>query len=356
MLKKTIRRLGALAMVLAMAVSVFAVNAFADGESVTYKKTLPVKKTVTKEANVLVPTEAFEFIVEPGETKEATADSPAITAGKATDVEISTTTVTGDVSGTTATGEATLKIKNVYDAPGIYSYKISEKSGTLDGMKYDSKKYVLNVYVDNKGEVTTALYDENNQLLKNGDIAFTNDYGHEDNDNGGTYNLKVAKVITGNMAIGDETFEFKIGVNKATTAPENTAFASKYNVIVYDKNGQKKNSTDMNVALGNTITVTLGNGEYAMVYGLSPNNVYSIEETKHDSDGFVTTVEGADSVNNQKVATGSCVEADDNVTYTNKKEATTPGGVIMTIAPYALMVVLAGAFAVVFLTRRNRAE
>ena len=31
-------------------------------------------------------------------------------------------------------------------------------------------------------------------------------------------------------------------------------------------------------------------------------------------------------------------------------------GVIMTIAPYALMVVLAGAFAVVFLTRRNRAE
>ena len=45
-----------------------------------------------------------------------------------------------------------------------------------------------------------------------------------------------------------------------------------------------------------------------------------------------------------------------SIVYTNTKQITTPGGVIMTIAPYALMLVLAGAFAVVFLSRRNRAE
>lgn len=44
------------------------------------------------------------------------------------------------------------------------------------------------------------------------------------------------------------------------------------------------------------------------------------------------------------------------MTVKNDKKGTSPTGVIMTIAPYALMVVLAGAFAVVFLTRRNRAE
>ena len=44
------------------------------------------------------------------------------------------------------------------------------------------------------------------------------------------------------------------------------------------------------------------------------------------------------------------------IVYTNTKQITTPGGVIMTIAPYALMLVVAGAFAVVFLSRRNRAE
>lgn len=47
---------------------------------------------------------------------------------------------------------------------------------------------------------------------------------------------------------------------------------------------------------------------------------------------------------------------DVTATVTNTRETTPPTGVIMTIAPYALMVVLAGAFAVVFLTRRNRAE
>ena len=59
MLKKTIRRLGALAMVLAMAVSVFAVNASAvDAEVVTNaEKTVTITKEVTKKANVLSPTE-----------------------------------------------------------------------------------------------------------------------------------------------------------------------------------------------------------------------------------------------------------------------------------------------------------
>ena len=56
MLKKTIRRLGALAMVLAMAVSVFAVNASAT-EVTVYPETdtAVITKQITKEANVLAP-------------------------------------------------------------------------------------------------------------------------------------------------------------------------------------------------------------------------------------------------------------------------------------------------------------
>ena len=49
-------------------------------------------------------------------------------------------------------------------------------------------------------------------------------------------------------------------------------------------------------------------------------------------------------------------KGNETVDYDKPVIRLTPGGVIMTIAPYALMVVLAGAFAVVFLTRRNRAE
>lgn len=72
---------------------------------------------------------------------------------------------------------------------------------------------------------------------------------------------------------------------------------------------------------------------------------------------FVQEVWYVDNVSKDAVEqTGNTKEGDVTVAYTNTKQVTTPGGVIMTIAPYALMVVLAGAFAVVFLTRRNRAE
>lgn len=74
---------------------------------------------------------------------------------------------------------------------------------------------------------------------------------------------------------------------------------------------------------------------------------YTVTEDSYTDVGYETKYD------NQ---TGTINTAATNVTVTNTKAGTTPGGVIMTIAPYALMVVLAGAFAVVFLTRRNRAE
>ena len=57
MLKKTIRRLGALAMVLAMAVSVFAVSASAVGEEVatTYNKVTEFTKNVLTDGKTFKP-------------------------------------------------------------------------------------------------------------------------------------------------------------------------------------------------------------------------------------------------------------------------------------------------------------
>lgn len=77
MLKKTIRRLGALAMVLAMAVSVFAVNASAATESDKPSPTLT--KVIEKEANVYLPTTTFEFEAVNGHASEDTvAPVPAV--------------------------------------------------------------------------------------------------------------------------------------------------------------------------------------------------------------------------------------------------------------------------------------
>lgn len=75
-------------------------------------------------------------------------------------------------------------------------------------------------------------------------------------------------------------------------------------------------------------------------------DIKAISETKVEKEGGTTVDTGS----------GTVDSATESVKVINDKDVSTPGGVIMTIAPYALMVVLAGAFAVVFLTRRNRAE
>lgn len=69
MLKKTIRRLGALAMVLAMAVSVFAVNASAV-ETVNEKQDVTITKNISADDNVRVPGATYTFTIAAG-----TADS-----------------------------------------------------------------------------------------------------------------------------------------------------------------------------------------------------------------------------------------------------------------------------------------
>lgn len=100
--------------------------------------------------------------------------------------------------------------------------------------------------------------------------------------------------------------------------------------------------------------VKLGHNQTITIYGLSESDTYTVKEVKANTDGYVTTINGEATDNGE--TSGNAKAADVSIEYKNKKDIATPGGVIMTIAPYALMVVLAGAFAVVFLTRRNRAE
>ena len=73
MLKKTIRRLGALAMVLAMAVSVFAVNASAADKEVVAKKDVTISKTVSASNKVLTKAETYNFTISAGDAVTATA-------------------------------------------------------------------------------------------------------------------------------------------------------------------------------------------------------------------------------------------------------------------------------------------
>lgn len=357
MLKKTIRRLGALAMVLAMAVSVFAVNASAAGDSGSSPVTqMTITKKVNIKKNVYAPNTEFEFTVNDGKTG-LKYDGYDVIQGKASDWTVGgkVTVTKAALTDTVASGSTTMTLNRTYREPGIYSYVVKETSGSYDGMEYDATEknvLVFVVYKDGQYVVDKAVVVNvtNNVATApeteeaKSDLTFTNKYDDSSN-NGGTHDLTFTKAVTGTLGNRSKEFEFNITITADATS-QKTGASEQYYVEINNQNG----SSTTNVKSGELLQVKLRNGDTVKIYGLSPKDTYTVTETESGQDGYKTTgevdAEHATAMGNE----------DKTVTVENNKNTTTPGGVIMTIAPYALMVVLAGAFAVVFLTRRNRAE
>ena len=329
MLKKTIRRLGALAMVLAMAVSVFAVSASAADatEDIQFRKSL----VVTGEAHAKLPlAETFDFTVtEAGKSDETTYPNPGKEA-------ITVSSVTFAKGATTSEQNITVTVNKEYFArmnsdnevigykPGTYYYIIKETTKTTDGMVYSGAEKKLAVQVLNDGTCKYYVVEYKNGEVTNNkdDAVFTNTYT--------AHKLTVAKQIVGDQADPNEAFDIYVTINGAEGE-------------TYETN---QNTT---LTSGTPAKISLKGGESIEIYNLSAGDTYTVtEDAKYLGEGY--TVEN-------EVTTATAIgDTDKTVTIVNTKRASTPGGVIMTIAPYVLMLGVAGAFAVVFLSRRFRAE
>lgn len=346
MLKKTIRRLGALAMVLAMAVSVFAVSTSAAGTEEKPTRYDEIKeatfdKTVnnTQSGFTYNPVTQFTFTVTPATATKKTDTTAAETyAGAPVYDGVAGGVTVENPAEFTLTGTKTQKGKFTFDTtkftkPGIYKYTVTEEANNYDGVTIDSTPRTLYVFVQNNSTNTgyevysTALVYTNakGEQVKNG--AFVNNYD--------TYTLKVGKHIAGTAANLGAKFHITVKITGAT--------GEKYTT-------NKDVELEANSETG--YTFELGQDEYVEIYGLSKGDSYIVTEEESGKDGYETSGE----VTAAKTMESSMKNGVATVTVNNVKDAASPTGVIMTIAPYALMVVLAGAFAVVFLSRRNRAE
>lgn len=361
MLKKTIRRLGALAMVLAMAVSVFAVNASA-ANTANDEKTFPeaFTKTVTTDGNTYAPKTTFEYEVKAGEGGSVTIKDKSgtshqfVTKGGIADTDVALTdTVFAPVADTiqddyVVEGNIVVK-KDAYNTPGIYHYTVKEKipveNDKYEGIVYDTNQYDLYVFaeVDAAGKIQIASI----IAVKNGDkvdLSFTNDYGKTNNT---THDVKIVKEVTGNMGDkANDAFNFTVGVNGQEGEMYKVVYAATSNAA----------PTTKYVTSGSTIKIEgIKDTGYIQIFGLTENDTYTVTEDNYSTSGYKTYV-GTDKSKENRIATGKVTEDGTSVTVENRKDNASPTGVIMNIAPYALMLVVAGAFAVVFLSRRNRAE
>ena len=374
------------AMVMSMGMTAFAAGPITKNEDGTVTLTKKVKYDATNPGKVAFPAATFSFTVTPATdvtTSTTTMDGYVVYAGEeggayfATGNNTITFTPNGEytfdainntIEDTTTISFDTTKFKK----PGVYRYVVSEGSVNTDGVTKDSDTYYLDVYVING--TTSGTYEVKYVVAFKGtesatsksDLIFTNNYDTEE--------VTIKKIITGNQGDKTEEFKFSILVTSGGAADGSTVANSNetYKAEIF-KEGQ---SNPIPVTFSSGViseSVELGDNDYIVIYGLSENDTYEIYEMVAGADGYTTSYYDGISTENEETTdvcigtvnaggTASSVKvetpengntADRDVLVDNNKAATTPTGIAMTFAPYALMVAFAGVFAVMFLRKKR---
>lgn len=312
---------------------------------------LTLSKTVTADGKTYAPNTTFYFTIEKGAASngdDGKYDGNVVYEGVDNGVSLSKTSIkfspeddiidanTGLTKNITINTNAT-----AFPHPGVYHYIVKEVAPQTgyEGITYDTTERDLYVYVvtkDGVRNVSHVLMVKHGENAKNG--AIVNDYGKT---NDTTHDVTITKELAGDAAYDLENgFSFTVKVTGAD--------GENYKIVV--------DGAEDTLVSGTAKTITLHANKSATIYGLTATDKVEVTETDYTGEGFSTKYDysGTKAIAGEN---GVYVTEDNaKITVTNTKNNTSPTGVIMTIAPYALMVVLAGAFAVVFLTRRNRAE
>ena len=96
----------------------------------------------------------------------------------------------------------------------------------------------------------------------------------------------------------------------------------------------------------------------AVITGIPSTVKYTVTEIIDAKEGYTTSYKINDGTTIDGTTTSEQImgKANNAVVCTNVKEAVTPTGIMMNVAPYVLMVAVAAVLAVVFLRRKNNFE
>lgn len=145
---------------------------------------LEVTKNFTgRENDQWLDTDAFTFILEAvGDTQQAVTDGDVILPDNAAALVIDSSAADHKA----AFGDIT------FNAPGEYSFKITETKGSVPGVDYDGHEATFTVTATDKGDGTLDISTD----LNKDDLTFTNTYDGEDLVLTGDTALKVKKELT----------------------------------------------------------------------------------------------------------------------------------------------------------------
>lgn len=372
--KKMVTTVLAGVMVMSMGMNAFAaVTGATQNQGTDAATKVQIKKTVTTDGKTFAPNATFKFAIEPGDASTATAGSPAIKAGIGVDdIVIGDVVFTSDdnttLLSTSYSGYANIDVSKVtYTTPGIYHYVIKEdipkEEDKVKGVVYDESQKDIYVYVENVdgSNTVTAVVSTTDNNAKASSIDFVNNYGEEGpGKEDKVFDATIHKKVTGNQGDRTAKYDFTLRIDSSdrekyyvVEVPQGTAGADANNRIVVKANEDK--------------TISIGDKEHFTINGLVEGESYVVTEVSYADNGYTTYVINDLYINETYDKTGTPgnsidqktngVALENDVVYTiiNDNNVTTPTGIILTFAPYILMVAAAGVLAVMFL-RKKREE
>lgn len=327
-----------------------AVKAEESNPGVSTGAQLEIKKTFQSymDEAVLMPKATFTFDVKPvdvtGEEKN-TASGLKIQKGIA---GVASQTIQYDNTVKPKDKEKSVKLdfsKVKFSNVGIYRYEVSEKNDAISGIQYDSKTWVVDVYVVNEDNKFTPKYIVSKETTDSNKkpIVFNNELK--------TTSLTIKKEVTGNS--GDKTS----GFNFTLLLKENTQFEKGQKVkATIKKSGAKEESVE--VTIGTKYDFTLKDSEELVLDKLPIGITYQVDETDKNKEQYKTSAKITEDSKKAKDYTLDTEKITDTtadiITVTNNRDLTIPTGVVGTLAPFvALSIVAIGG--VLYITKRKKA-
>ena len=383
-MRKNLNRLATLAlsgmMVMSMAVPAFAAEV---DTQVPWKKVLftdnltPAPDTTFKFAVKKVAAGTHSFDGKNFTTLEAKNDD----AIKFSDITFDPTV---DGLGTPITGkdgrkfEKTGKIfvdeAKLGDAYGDYLFEMNEVDGKYDGIAYAPTKFQVlvqkrvdgvKVFVQREGKTEKADAIYNNYGMhtppENPDTPPVTPPGTTDpNPYDTTHDVLIKKKVEGQYGVKNKEFTFKITVTPDDKPGKNDK--GEHYTISPDGDTNPRTYTLFKGGVTQTVTVKdARNGVH--IGGLSVNDKVTVVEeggaeytmtVKGNGDSYISNLD-KDHLAQYTTSFNSIKDAGE-VTVTNTKDPVTPTGIVMNVAPYAMMLAVAGGLGVVFVNRKKEEE
>lgn len=311
--------------------------------------------------------------------------------------------------------DATFKIdENVFAHAdyGTYEYTLKEVDDDYEGVNYSTsefKLYVMKYHTNDGGHEVDHLITKvvrtkaanttlpaAKQGIGNKVTEITNNYGNPtppdtpdtppekpEKPNDSTHVVHIAKHITGNGSQATQKFKFQVSVFPASTKAVTTGEREKYAVIEEGAVGVTSHyivasldsDTGNSTSNQRVVQFEAANAQGIKITGLTKGDKVVVKEI--DSDTSYTVTAGEDKTDYASTGSGSLdkrINKDDivvsanreldfnvlhneaKVVVTNTKNNITPTGIVMSVAPYALMLAVAGGLGVVFFNRKKEEE